>query len=365
MGVAVPAPGQGILRVDLAAIVANWRDLGARHGAPVAGVVKADGYGLGAGPVARALRDAGCATFFVAHLTEGLALRDALGPRPGIAVLNGFPPGADGDAALLPVLNHLGDVEAHAGAGRAAGVPRSALLHLDTGMSRLGLDPREQSVLAQERGRLDGIALRYVMTHLACADEPGHPLNEAQRARFAEAAARIAPSVKRSFANSSGIFLGPGFRSELGRPGCALYGINPTPSAPNPMRQVARVEAELLQVREVPEGDTVGYGASWTAREPRRIATVAAGYADGYLRALSGRSLGLLHGREVPLVGRVSMDLTTFDVTDVPEARPGDRLTLIGGPGNTPDDIAARCGTIGYEILTSLGARYARRYEGT
>jgi alanine racemase len=361
--VVVPAPGQGILRVDLGAIVANWRDLGARHGAPAAAVVKADGYGLGAGPVARALRQAGCNIFFVAHLSEGLALRQALGPGPDIAVLNGFPPGSDGDAGLLPVLNHLGDVAAHAAAGREAGAARPALLHLDTGMSRLGLDAREQSVLAQERDRLDGLALRHVMTHLACADEPNHPLNEAQRTRFTEAAARIAPGVPRSFANSSGIFLGPGFRSDLARPGCALYGINPTLGAPNPMRQVARVEAEVLQVREVAAGDTVGYGASWTAREPRRIATVAAGYADGYLRALSGRSLGLLHGREVPLVGRVSMDLTTFDVTDVPQARPGDRLLLIGGAGNTPDDIAARCGTIGYEVLTSLGARYARIHE--
>jgi alanine racemase len=350
--------GQGVLRVDLGAVVANWRDLSARHGATVAGVVKADGYGLGAAPIAGALRDAGCRFFFVAHLTEGLALRGALGPGPDIAVLNGFPPGADEDAALLPVLNHLGDVEAHGRAGSAA------LLHLDTGMSRLGLDAREQAALAQDRSRLGGIALRYVMTHLACADEPEHGLNARQAARFAEAASRIAPGVPRSFANSSGIFLGEAFRSDLARPGCALYGINPTPGSPNPMRQVARVEAEVLQIREIGAGDTVGYGASWRATEPRRIATVAAGYADGYLRSLSGRSLGLLHGRTAPLIGRVSMDLTTFDVTDIPEARPGDRLTLIGGDGNTPDDIASRCGTIGYEVLTSLGRRYARVYEG-
>jgi alanine racemase len=359
-----PFSGQAVLRVDIGAIVANWRDLCGRHGNAVAAVVKADAYGLGAAAVGRALRDVGCGTLFVAHLTEGLALRAALGAGPDIIVLNGFPPGADGDVALLPVLNHLGDVAAHAAAGRAAGVPRAALLHLDTGMSRLGLDAREQAALAQDRAMLDGIALRFVMTHLACADEPAHPLNEAQRARFDAAAARIAPDVPRSFANSSGIFLGPGFRSDLARPGCALYGVNPTPGQPNPMRQAVRVEAEILQVRDIAAGDTVGYGASWQASRPRRIATIAAGYADGYLHSLSGRSLGLLHGRAVPLVGRVSMDLTTFDVTDVPEARPGDRLLLVGGEGNTPDDIAARCGTIGYEILTSLGARYARRYEG-
>lgn len=360
------APGQAVLRVDLGAIVANWRDLVARHAAPCAGVVKADAYGLGAAPIARALRDAGCRTFFVAHLTEGLALREALGvppeggrdATPEIVVLDGFPPGADGDAALTPVLNHLGDVAAHAAAGSRA------VLHLDTGMSRLGLDAREQAVLAGDRGRLDGLDLRWVMSHLACADEPSHPLNETQRARFAAAASRIAPGIPRSFANSSGIFLGAAYRSDLARPGCALYGINPTPDAPNPMRQVATVEAEVLQLRDIAAGDTVGYGASWTAPGPRRIATVAAGYADGYLRSLSGRSLGLLRGHAVPLIGRVSMDLTTFDVTDIPDARPGDRLLLIGGPGNTPDDIAARCGTIGYEILTSLGTRYARIHEG-
>jgi alanine racemase len=355
----IPArPGQAILRVDLPAIVANWRDLVARHGAPCAGVVKADAYGLGAGPVARALRDAGCTTFFVAHLTEGMALRAALGAGPGIVVLNGFPPGADEDAALVPVLNHVGDVAAHAAAGSRA------VLHLDTGMSRLGLDATEQAILAQDRARLGGLRLLHVMTHLACADEPDHPLNDSQRARFAEAAARIAPGVPRSLANSSGIFLGEGFRSHLARPGCALYGINPTPGAANPMRQVAQVEAEILQVRQIAAGDTVGYGATWQAREPRRIATVAAGYADGYLRALSGRSFARLHGRTVPLLGRVSMDLTTFDVTDVPGAAPGDRLLLIGGAGNTPDDVAARCGTIGYEILTALGARYRRAYDG-
>ena len=351
-------PGQAILRVDLGAIVANWRDLYRIHAAPAAAVVKADAYGLGAAAVGRALRDAGCSFFFVAHLTEGLALRSALGPGPEIAVLNGFPPGADEDAALIPVLNHLGDVDAHARAGSAA------ILHLDTGMARLGLDAAEQHALAEDRARLDGLRLRFVMTHLACADEPDHPLNATQHHRFAAAATCLAPGVPRSFANSSGIFLGETFRSDLARPGCALYGINPTPGRPNPMRQVARVEAEVLQVRDIAAGDTVGYAASWTAPGPRRIATVAAGYADGYLRSLSGRSLGLLHGRAVPLVGRVSMDLTTFDVTDVPEARPGDRLLLIGGDGNTPDDIAARCGTIGYEILTSLGRRYARHYEG-
>ncbi|WP_245185477.1 alanine racemase [Falsiroseomonas frigidaquae] len=356
--------GQGVLTVDLGAVVANWRDLSARHDASCAGVVKADGYGLGAAPVARALHAAGCQTFFVAHLTEGVALRAALGAGPAIIVLNGFAPGADEDAGLWPVLNGLGDVEAHAAAGRAAGVPQPALLHLDTGMSRLGLDAGEQARLGQDRARLAGLDLRFVMTHLACADEPAHPLNAAQAGRFAAAAAIIAPAVPRSFANSSGLFLGAAFRSDLARPGCALYGINPTPAAPNPMRQVVELQVPVLQVRDIAAGDTVGYGAGYTAPRNVRVATVAAGYADGYLRSLSGRSLALFQGRAVPLIGRVSMDLTTFDATDFPELRPGDRMMLVGGAGNTPDDIAARCGTIGYEVLTSLGHRYQRRYIG-
>ncbi len=355
---------EAVLTVDLGAVAANWRDLVARHraagGGAVAGVVKADAYGLGAAPVARALREAGCRHFFVAHLEEGVAVRAAIGPGPVVAVLNGFAPGADGDAGLTPVLNSLCDLAAHAAAPPAAG----AILHLDTGMSRLGLDVAEQAVLAGEPGRLAGLPLLAVMTHLACADEPDHPMNAAQAARFAAAAGRIAPGVPRSLANSSGLFLGPGFASDLARPGCALYGINPTPGRANPMRPVVHLAAPILQVRAIAAGDTVGYGAAWTAARPSRIATVAAGYADGYLRALTGRgAVGILAGRPVPLVGRVSMDLITFDVTDVPAA-PGDAVALIGAaPGITPDEVAARAGTIGYEILTALGARYRRDYR--
>jgi alanine racemase len=228
-------------------------------------------------------------------------------------------------------------------------------------MARLGLDGPEQARAMAEPGLLAGLALRFVMTHLACADDPAHPLNGQQVGDFADAVWRIAPDVPRSLANSSGIFLGPDVASDLARPGCALYGINPTPGRPNPMAQVVTLEAPVLQLREIGAGESVGYGATWTATRPSRIATVAAGYADGYLRALSGRSVAHHAGRALPLVGRVSMDLLTFDATDAPELRPGAMLTLIG-PGNTPDDLAARAGTIGYEILTSLGARYRREY---
>ena len=351
-----------ILHIDLAAIAENWRLLAARA-APgaVAGVVKANAYGLGADRVAPALHAAGCRHFFVAHLAEGIALRETLGPGPMIAVLNGFAPGADGDAALVPVLNSLGDVHSHAAAGRSAGQARRALLHLDTGMARLGLDAAEQARLAADHSLLAGLDLLYVMTHLACADEPEHPLNAEQAARFARACASL-PKLKRSFANSSGLFLGSDYASDLARPGCALYGINPTPGAPNPMRQVLRLEAPVLQIRDIPAGASVGYGASFVAARPSRIATIAVGYADGYLRSLSGQGGAAYRGLILPMVGRVSMDLITLDVTDAPGLVLGDTVTLIGGAAPSPDDLAARAGTIGYEILTSFGARYRRAY---
>ncbi|WP_043361106.1 alanine racemase [Belnapia sp. F-4-1] len=353
---------EGVLVIDLGAVAANWRQLAAAAPGAVGAAVKADGYGLGAVPVARALLAAGCRHFFVAHLSEGVAVREAVGPGPMVAVLNGFPPGIAGAEGLVPVLNGLPDVAAWTAAARQAGRALPALLHVDTGMARLGLDAGELERVAEDHGLLAGLDLLYVMTHLACADAPAHRLNAEQARRFGAACARL-PAVPRSFANSSGLFLGPDFASDLGRPGCALYGINPTPGRPNPMRQAARLEAPILQVREIPAGAAVGYGASWVASRPSRIATVAAGYADGYLRALSGRATGILAGRSVPLVGRVSMDLITFDVTDVPLPAPGDRIGLIG-PGQTPDDLAAAAGTIGYEILTSLGARYRRDYTG-
>jgi alanine racemase len=351
-----------ILHIDLAAIAENWRLLAARA-APgaVAGVVKANAYGLGADKVAPALRAAGCRHFFVAHLAEGIALRETLGSGPVIAVLNGFAPGADGDAALVPVLNSLGDVLAHAAAGRSAGQARRALLHLDTGMARLGLDAVEQARLVADHSLLAGLDLLYIMTHLACADEPDHPLNAEQATRFDRACAAL-PRLPRSFANSSGLFLGADYASDLARPGCALYGINPTPGLPNPLRQVLRLEAPVLQIREIPAGASVGYGASFMAARPSRIATIAVGYADGYLRSLSGQGGAAYRGLMLPLVGRVSMDLITLDVTDVPGLVPGDAVTLIGGAAPSPDDLAARAGTIGYEILTSLGARYRRAY---
>ena len=350
------------LEIDLGAVVANWESLGARHPGPVGAVLKADAYGLGASPVASALHGAGCRHVFVAHPDEAFAIRAAL-PGTMLAVLNGLWPGAAPELAaqeIRPVLGSLPEIAAWQEESRRLGHPLPALLHVDTGMNRLGLAPPDLDRLQADPALLDGIAIDYVMTHLVSAELADDPLNALQADRLLAARARLPPAPC-SLANSSGLFLGPGFHSDLARPGAALYGLNPTPGAPNPMRPVVRLRARILQVRDVPSGETVGYNGLWTAPRPSRIATVSAGYADGFLRSLGNRAAACFDGRPVPLVGRVSMDLTTFDVTDEPGATPGTWLDLIG-PGMDADAVATRAGTNGYEVLTSLGPRYARRY---
>ena len=351
------------LTIDLDAIAANWQALDARHDGATAAVVKADGYGLGAVPIARRLTSAGCKTFFVAHFGEALALRQALGPAPVIAVLNGLSESlaeAYGAHGLTPVLGSLAEITLWQQAARRSGRPLPAMLHVDTGMCRLGLDDAELDRLVAEPARLDGIRLVLLMTHLVSAETPAAPINAVQLARFEAACARL-PETPRSIANSSGLFLSPEFHAVLARPGAALYGINPQPGEPNPMRPVLRLTAPVLQLRTVAAGETVGYNGIWTAPRPSRIATLPVGYADGYHRALSNCGLASFDGRPVPLVGRVSMDLTTWDVTDHPAIERGSWLELIG-PAVPPDEVAARAGTNGYEILTSLGRRYDRHY---
>jgi alanine racemase len=353
-----------ILEVDLGAIVANWRLLGSLHpSGPVAGVVKADAYGLGAHQVATALHAAGCQHFFVALLDEALAIRDLV-PGALLGVLSGLIPGSEADYLaydIVPVLGSLAEVDAWTDAARAVGRRLPAILHIDTGMARLGLDARELAVLQLDHARLAGIDLRYVMSHLVSSEVAGDKLNELQRERFVAACACL-PPAPRSLANSSGIFLGSGWASDLARPGAALYGINPTPDRPNPMHLPVRLRARVLAVRDVPAGDSVGYNATWRAVRPSRVATAGIGYADGLHRSLSGRGRAFFDGTPVPLVGRVSMDLTTFDVTDVPGVVPGIWLELIG-PAQTPDDVAVAAGTNGYEVLTSLGRRFHRVYQ--
>jgi alanine racemase len=287
------------------------------------------------------------------------------GAPPAIFILGGAPRGAEAELAqhgLIPVLNSLADVAAWATLAQMLGAALPAALHVDTGMSRLGLPANELALIMKEPERLDGIALALVISHLACADEPEHELNGRQLEAFTSARERL-PRAPASFANSSGIFLGTAYHFDLARPGVALYGVNPVPGQPNPMRGVVRLAARILQVREIDSNTPVGYGAAYRTRGAARIATVGVGYADGYLRSLSNRAAGVVGGYRVPLVGRVSMDLITFDVTDVPLslAPPGAMIELMG-PEHPVDALAEQAGTIGYEILTSLGNRYARTY---
>lgn len=363
-----PRLAGAILTIDLDAVVANYRRVRERFsGATLGAVVKADAYGLGAERVAPALAAAGCRVFFVAHIEEGIALRPVL-PKAEIHVLNGLMPGsteAYAEHRLAPVLNSLEEIEAW-GKFVRNGSKQGLLcdIHLDTGMNRLGLETAAVETLSAAPQKLAGLDIAYFVSHLACADEPEHPMNREQRMRFAELRHRLPPAPA-SLANSSGIFLGPDYHFDLGRPGACLYGLNPTPGAPNPMTQVVRLQGRILQVRQIDRVGTVGYGATHRAARGGRIATVAIGYADGYLRSFSNAGYGCVGGVRVPLVGRVSMDLITLDVTDAPGAlvRPGALVDIIG-PGNAVDDIAAAAGTIGYEILTGLGRRYHRIYIG-
>lgn len=355
-----------LLTIDLAALCNNWRLLRRQVGAAdCAAVVKADAYGLGALQVGPALADAGCRHFFVAHLNEGIALRPHLPAQATVYVLHGVPPGAEADCAahgLVPVLNSRQQIDAWRGVAANLGQRLPAIVQVDSGMSRLGLSALELQQLASDPAAFDGIAVAYVMSHLACADEPQHPANAAQLANFV-AARRLLPAAPATFANSSGIFLGAAYHFELARPGAALYGVAPVPGQPNPMQPVVRLQGKVMQTRTVEAGTAVGYSASWVAPHASRIATVSVGYADGYLRSLSGRGTAWLNGVELPLIGRVSMDTITLDVSALPEDAmgPGTLVDLLS-PQQTVDDVAARAGTIGYEILTSLGHRYERCY---
>ncbi|OJX79309.1 alanine racemase [Magnetospirillum sp. 64-120] len=358
----------GILTVDLDAIAANWRFLAARApGAEAAGVVKADGYGLGAIPVAKTLAAAGCKTFFVATIDEGIALRPHLGAAR-IFILGGPLPGTGADFTehgLVPVLNSPDQVGLWSGFARSHGTPLPAALHLDTGMSRLGLDAHAVGLLAADKRHLDGIDTVLVMSHMACADEPGHAKNAEQLTAFNTLSAQLAVNAPRSLAASSTIFLGSGYLFDLIRPGAALYGLNPVPGQPNPLRPVVRLSGRILQVRDVDTPQTVGYGATHRFASKGRVATVAFGYADGLFRSLGNRGFGVIGGVKVPVVGRISMDLTTFDVSAAPAdaVHPGAMIELIG-PGHDADQLAEEAGTIGYEVLTSLGRRYLRDYVG-
>ncbi|WP_075791605.1 alanine racemase [Massilia putida] len=364
--VAQAARNGAVLTVDLDAIAANYRLLVERAGgAAVAGVMKADAYGLGMARVAPALVRAGCRVFFTAHVDEGIRLRDIVPADSAIYVLHGPPPGTAADFVghgLIPVLNDPGQVREWNALCARLGRRLACAVQVDSGMSRMGLSSADLAALGEARDWLAACEPVLLMSHLACADMPGHPLNARQRARFDAIRARF-PAMPASLANSSAVFLGPDFRYDLVRPGAALYGINPQPDAPNPLRQAVSLDARIVQVRTIEAGDAVGYGARYVADGTRRIATIAVGYADGWLRALSGRGCAYVDGVRVPIAGTVSMDSITLDVTGIPEARlqPGMTVELLG-PHQHVDQVAAEAGTIGYEVLTRLGARFERRY---
>ena len=355
-----------ILTIDLGAIRENYRRLKARlNGARCAGVLKADGYGLGAAPVASALAKEDCDIFFVALLGEGLALRKAVGAGPDIFVLNGLPPGSEAEAVasdLVPVLNSARQIKAWRETAGSAGRRLSAAVQVDSGMARLGLAPAEVEAVAREAGAFDGIDIRYVMSHLARADEPREAANEQQRREF-DRLRRMLPTAPASLANSSGIFLGSSFHYDLARPGAALYGVNPTPHDPNPMVPVIRLQAKVAQTRAVEEGAGIGYGHTQLAKGPLRLATISLGYGDGWHRRAA--SAAWFEGVRLPFIGRVSMDSIILDISALAPGQlgEGDLVELIG-PSQSVDDAAGHAGTIGYEILTSLGPRFHRRYLG-
>jgi alanine racemase len=367
---AAPETG-GTLTIDLAAIEANWRAL-TRELLMVecAAVVKANAYGMGLEPVTAQLAKAGCKTFFVADIAEARAVRSRAAEAT-IYVLDGFTTDwADAflDINARPVINsttELAEWDAFVSAQSWRG---GAALHIDTGMRRLGITPDEAVALAP-RAQTENHGIALVMSHLACADTPAHPLNEAQIKLFRDLR-MLYGGIPASLANSSGIFLGDSTHYDLARPGAALYGVNPTPGKPNPMQSVVELTGRILQIRNVGKDETVGYGATWTAKRPTRIAVVSLGYADGLVRA-GGASddrpggAAMIAGERCPIVGRISMDLTCIDITDVPSSavHRGDTATLVGDAISV-DEVAAAAGTIGYEILTRLGPRCHLVYRG-
>lgn len=363
-----PPATTGELQIDLSKVTANWRTLDRlTAGSEVAAVLKADAYGLGATPIARALHAAGCQTFFVAEPGEGIALRDVV-PDATIFVLTGATPGAEDDLVhhrLVPVLISGAQVERWGRHGRRLGRRLAAGLHLDTGMNRAGLDRPDTEDLGARSDLLEQIDCRLVMSHLASADEADTSQNDRQRRAFGTRRSLL-PAGPASLANSAGIGLGPDYHLDLVRPGIALFGVDPSPSETLDVQRVVTLHAPVIQVRVADDGDTVGYGATHVIEGERRLATLAVGYADGFARSSSGRGSVSFEGHRAPIVGRVSMDLLTVDVTELPAGvtvEEGSVAELIGETIGV-DEVAEAAGTVAYEILTNLGSRYRRQHVG-
>jgi alanine racemase len=371
MPLSLPPDATGIITIDLDALQANWLALSALVGpAECAAVVKADAYGLGASEVIPALALAGCRTFFVATPEEARSAR-LLAPEARLFLLDGLFPGA-GDlllaADVIPVLSNVADVEEWAATAARAGRKLPAALQIDSGLNRLGLSGTDVKLLAGKPELLKAFDLKLVLSHLACADDPAHPHNAKQRTAFNKRRGMLPPAPA-SLAASDGLMLGAAYHFDLVRPGYALYGGQAFQGGPTPVKSVVTVRARVLQVRTLKAGETVGYSATWQASRPSRVAIIAAGYADGFARTLSaasGKKGGsvMVAGERAPVIGRVSMDLITVDITDVKgDVERGDLVTLVG-PGLTLETIGKSAGTIGYEVLTRLGTRFIRRYAG-
>ncbi|MGV1753202.1 alanine racemase [Agrobacterium sp. CG674] len=356
----------GYLTIDLGALRENYLTL--KQLAPnsmTSAVVKADAYGLGADVVAPVLYDAGCRHFFVAHIDEGISLRRRIAGDADIFVLNGLQPGNEiscADMSLTPVINSLEQLAQWTAHAKKLGKTLPAALQFDTGMSRLGMAPSEVEALRNSPELLDGIAITFIMSHLACADEPENAANGAQLAAMRKTA-QMFPDVPVCFANSGGVFLGADFHNALMRPGIALYGGAPSTLRPNPMKPVVRLDVAVVQTRTVPADTLVGYGGTHRTASETRLATVAAGYADGLPRSLSNRGAAYFNGVRLPIAGRVSMDSISLDITALPEGTltHGSLVQLIGAD-QTLENMAEDAGTIAYEILTGLGQRYRRTY---
>lgn len=357
----------GYLTLNLSALRANYLMLQQQAGqARVSAVVKADAYGVGADKVTPMLYKAGCRDFFVAHACEAFTLRSLLPADAALYVLNGLMPGAEtacADQNIIPVLNSADQITRWLELALARDERLPAVLQFDTGMSRLGLSPAEHVALDCDQIKT-ALDVRFIMSHLACANEPLNPANEDQLAGMREISAQF-PHAAVSFANSGGLFLSPEFRYQLARPGVALYGGAPNDARPNPMLPVVSLHVAVIQTRTVPAGTQIGYGGTYVATHEMRLATIAAGYADGLPRALSPRGAAWFGDVRLPIVGRVSMDSIILDISALPKGTlTAGRFVELIGPHQSLDAIAADAGTISYEILTSLGRRFHRHYVG-
>ncbi|WNZ56868.1 alanine racemase [Microbulbifer sp. MKSA007] len=362
---------EGLLSINLRSVADNYQDLANRlkAGTRCGAVVKADAYGLGMAHVAPALYAQGCRDFFVATQVEGERLRSDLGNDVNIVIFTGVRPGAELECAragLIPTLFTLDQLKSWVEICEKAQLEAPCAVKIDTGMTRLGLTPDEFELLLKDRPLLESADVRMFFSHLACADQPQHPHNKLQLNEFKTAGDRLrelCPDIQLSLANSSGIFLGEDYHFDIARPGSALYGLNPVPEAENPMRPTVTLGLPIVQKRYVSQSRSVGYGATQEVPGDSWLAVARGGYADGIIRAQGGRGRGWGHGRPLPIVGRISMDSTTFDISGLSEEERDSLQSIeILNDQLTVDEVAGYAGTIGYEVLTSLGHRYGRHY---